>query len=522
MAQQINNHIVVVNQERHQHPELQLLNYLGKLKFCHSCAHNFDLIGAVWAYNLPENSIAMNNNTSVFFAGQDNNVLNFVNTKIQEPINQMDVENFLNGEYVQTPKLLETIRANFDDLRNGSYQALCASGFGPSEEQISIIDEILEKAKNGGRCAYFISGSPGSGKSYIAVLLLLKALTGLNGGENIAVLGYRNNRLINSIRTVFKNCERGLDNVIKFYSTGRNNGLAEGNPNSPHFRIAIYDEAQRMTVENIKIAMQRGEITVFFYDENQILNAEEGGWRDNFIQTADRLGISYVEKKLSGIHRVQGGTAYHEFVEKLLSGKRVKLPTLENYEFNVFDDITKLLDSLREKSQTHKVALVAAFTESPGDRNNMTGRTIENLRIGYPLYSGFEKYKNKNLQIYWLMDPQNQYPQFWLENESNKLTHCASIYGCQGFEADYIGVIWGRDFVWRNNGWQIGDNCEDSIGRPSLKNLINQANRGNLESIDLAKKLLINRYRIFLTRGILGTFVFCEDDDTLKYLRSIM
>ncbi|NPV87074.1 MAG: DUF2075 domain-containing protein [Anaerolineae bacterium] len=33
-----------------------------------------------------------------------------------------------------------------------------------------------------------------------------------------------------------------------------------------------------------------------------------------------------------------------------------------------------------------------------------------------------------------------------------------------------------------------------------------------------AIELLINRYRIFLTRGIKGTLVFCEDEETRKHL----
>jgi len=103
------------------------------------------------------------------------------------------------------------------------------------------------------------------------------------------------------------------------------------------------------------------------------------------------------------------------------------------------------------------------------------------------------------------MDEREQYPRYWYKGESNKLTHCASIYGCQGLEADYVGVIWGRDFVYRNGGWELGENCEDDVGRPSLKRLFERAKNGDEKARDLALKLLINRYRIFLTRGIHGT-----------------
>ena len=38
----------------------------------------------------------------------------------------------------------------------------------------------------------------------------------------------------------------------------------------------------------------------------------------------------------------------------------------------------------------------------------------------------------------------------------------------------------------------------------------------------LVLKLLQNRYRIFLTRGMLGTIIFCEDHETGEYVRTYL
>lgn len=495
---------------KYQHPEYQVLNYKGKLEFSHSASEIFDFVPCVWLYNMQPNQLSFKKLKNVFWKDEYEEIGNFLKCNVYKKAKDEDIDAFLEGYYVQTPKLLEAIKQNFDSLRKGALEALCETGFAPSEEQLQIIDEVMQSVKNGEKVCYLIEGQPGSGKSYIAILLLLKALN-----KNVqAVLGYRNNRLINTLRKVFNDCERGLDAVIRFYSTGRNNGLAEDNPRVGHFKLVIFDEAQRMTRENIRFGLRRGDVVVVFYDERQILNVEEQGTRENFISIASELGIKVEERTLRGIYRVQGGPKYHNFVETLLTEpEEALIPELINYEFKIFDDIEEMLAQLKAKSSDtkNKLALVASFTESPGDRKNPKEKSFHNLRIGYPLYSGLEHYRDKNLEIYWLMDEREQYPNFWFRGESNKLTHCASIYGCQGFEADYVGVVWGRDFVFRNRKWEIGDNCEDSIGRPSLEGLVRSKD-------SRALFLLINRYRIFLTRGIKGTYIYCEDEETKRFL----
>jgi len=522
------NDRVRANGDYHQHPELQVLNYIGKLRCSHSAANLFKFTGVAWLYNLPKGALTFRGIKA--FWNRVDEFTEFLAKELPYPPKGEEVNAFINGYYRQTAHLLQAIKRNFRELRRGSLRALCATGWGLSEEQQLLIEDVLESLHIGEKdVCYLVRGPPGSGKSYLAVLLLLKALRDFQSiprNQNVAILGYRNNRLINTIRRVFNECERGLGNtLLKFYSTGRGFGLAEGDPAYPHFRLAIYDEAQRMTKTNIEIAMQRGDITVFFYDDTQILNAEEQGWRENFLEVANKLGIDVREWELKGVYRVQGGALYHDFVEQLLKDPaKAKFPYGINYDFQVFDDIGEMLKALREKANklNTRVALVASFTESPGDRKNKDKQTLLNRRVGYPLYSGFDHYKNIDIEIYWLMDERKQYPDYWYKGISNRLTHCASIYGCQGFEADYVGVIWGRDMVYRNGEWTLGENCEDDVGKPSLKELFRKAKEKNdKNAYNLALKLLKNRYRIFLTRGIHGTYVYCEDEGTVGLLRSI-
>jgi len=507
------------------HPEYQVENYAGKLRFSHSEAVKFNILSGVLMYNAKLQSANIGFNKPVFFKDDTLTLINFIANHLSKPLSNQAIGIFLNGQYMQSNKLFDAIKKHFEEIKNQSYITLAENGWGLSTEQLELIDEIVEDLKSGkNNIVYLIQGAPGSGKTLVAIHLLLSSLA--QGYQT--VLAYRNNRLINSIRNIFNSIEVGLSNPIKFYSMGPKagfKGVAEKKFNGPNLDIVIYDEAQRMTKENIYYALQRGKITVFFYDEGQILNAEEEGISINFKDETQKQEKITKERFLKGFYRVEGGSEYHKFVEILLRepdriDNKLLINWKNNYDFNVFESVEELLSSLeKRREETFKVALIAAFTESPGDLYNLT--SLKNLRIGYPLFSGLDIYKDLNNKIYWLMDPKKDYVPFWVEGKSNKLEKCASIYGCQGFETDFAGLIWGRDFVFRNEKWELGENCEDNIGKPSLKNLIAKAKNGDIDEDKIARCLLENHYRIFLTRGIKGTYIFCEDSETANFLRSI-
>lgn len=286
-----------------------------------------------------------------------------------------------------------------------------------------------------------------------------------------------------------------------FYSTGPQAGFRGlGEPNFPadkygEINLAIYDEAQRMTEEVINISSQRANVTVYFYDDQQLLVGNEAGTRANFLKYLD----DPCEMTLSAPFRAP--KSYVDSIRSLFEGAPF---TPGNYDFRVFDDILSMLSNLRAKAKSGaKVALVCSFTESDGDRKNPT--SPKNLRIGYPLQSGFDLYKGLNLEVRWLMDEKNQYPKYWM-GALDPLAYCASVYGAQGLEADYVGVVWGRDLIYRGTGWAVNPHTiTDSVGgKHSLKTIAKHDPQRALE-------LLKNRYYVMLSRGIRGTYVFFED-----------
>ncbi len=113
-------------------------------------------------------------------------------------------------------KLFDAIKKHFEEIKNQSYLTL-AERWGLSIEQLKLIEEIVNDLKSGKEgIVYLIQGVPGSGKTLVAIHLMLSSLA--KGYQTL--LSYRNNRLINSIRNIFDSIKRGLSNPIKFYSVG--------------------------------------------------------------------------------------------------------------------------------------------------------------------------------------------------------------------------------------------------------------------------------------------------------------
>jgi hypothetical protein len=92
--------------------------------------------------------------------------------------------------------------------------------------------------------------------------------------------------------------------------------------------------------------------------------------------------------------------------------------------------------------------------------------------------------------------------------DPNGIGQVGCIYTAQGFEFDYVGVIWGNDLRYdlQAQRW-IADRAE------SKDNVVRQSGERFLD-------LVRNTYRVLLSRGLKGCYVFCQDKETATFLLS--
>lgn len=500
-VEQIDERIVRADGNLHLDPSYQLNNYVSKFNYFHSSGRHIKYKGLLFLYN---------NRTYIPQDCKIAHTMDELRSIIQDlriPGNKEITDLVVNGRFHVSQDLIDLISLNRGDIMENASKTLLGRGYGLSEKQALLIHEVLNALKKGENRTFLVKGNSGSGKTLVAIELLLEAFV----KKYRVFLAYRNNRLLNTLKQTLetRGGEYNLSPSILFYSTGFNNGIGEEKFSSKQYGnidLVIYDEAQRMTEPVIRRTLERSTVKVYFYDDNQILIGDEAGTEENFLKLTDERTVY----EFPSVFRLSRN--YLKLVNHLIWGSEV--PASSDYRVRIFDNIPEMFDDLNLiHSSGSKIALMCAFTESRGDMNNPT--SADNRRIGSPLPSGLDIYKGTGLDVYWLMDPKTEYPAYW-SGRMNPLERCASVYGSQGFETQFAGLVWGRDMIWRN-GWIVNEGpITDNIGyNHSLKRL-------SKKEPHRALKLLQNRYYIMLTRGIRGIDLFFEDQETGEHVKSVL
>ncbi len=516
-ASPVHEHFVVAGRKEALHPSLQALGYTGKLRFFHSEAQRWALSACVFvsagkaeahAGVLDVRFSSYLKDAPVYFQADSQPLETYVLSAIPGSPKPDAVARFTGGAYTQSIELLDGLRKYQDAFFRKSETLLAYNGWALSPEQYAVEDQIMHQVSQVSAdypAVFLVRGGPGSGKSLLGHRVFFQSMA---LGKR-CVFAVRNNRLMHSLREILDPEYRGVRGALKYFSTKPRGAEGVEDSDAQIADILVCDEAQRLQLHNANV-FSRASVSVFLYDDDQILNREENGTRENLVQTCRSIGIEPVTLELPILHRCRGGAAYVDWVNGTLSDPKRALchsqPWRAAYDFEIAkspDDLRKRLNTRRQGGQT--VGLLASFTRASGQKR----ARLPDL--------GKTRVPEARPAIEWLMDPQAEYVPFWVGKESNRLEKCASIYGCQGFELDYAGVIWGDDLVVRGGRWSVGDpdSCYDRApGSTRLATIM----RGEPEE---AMRLLVNRYRIFLTRGIQGSLVYFEDTETRDFFEEL-
>jgi DUF2075 family protein len=203
--------------------------------------------------------------------------------------------------------------------------------------------------------------------------------------------------------------------------------------------------------------------------------------------------------KLTSQFRCNGSSGYVAFLDDLLGiRKTANADGFDlDFDFRIFDNPLEMREELRKKNEiNNKARMIAGYCYEwiTKNSNDLNVYDIE-------LPGGFKARWNFNSTSTWAIDP-----------DSFEQVGC--IHTSQGLEFDYIGIIIGKDLRYEN-GRVITDPSRRAKSDASLRGIKNRP-----EYAEKVDRIIRNTYKVLMTRGQKGCYIYCEDSNLQQYIKS--
>lgn len=493
------------------HPSFQAKYYADYLKDYRSVFYEepaVDLWPCSWLHNFqtdPDSTLLDRNkfgdvlNDVPLFGGSDaESLTHFLLEHLGNGGGRPVLDRVLNSRFAPSKKLMEhtasVIRGNRD------YVLL--------DEQRVAFDRIIHAAKrasnrNGQRSVILINGGPGTGKSVIALNVMAELLSmGKNVQHATGSKAFTENlrRALGSKAgsqfRYFNSFVDADDGAIDVLICDEAHRIRESSNNR-------YTQAgKRSALPQVDELMRSSKVSVFFIDDKQVVRPGEVGSSELITDAAKSMNAKVVRQDLIAQFRCGGSDEYIDWVDNLLGIRATSQDKLDlemPFKFEIVASPHDLETNIRNQIAAGNAArLTAGFCwkwSKPKDGSLVDDVVIGTYRRPWNAQPDATKLpKGVPKSNFWATDPAG-------------VDQVGCVYTAQGFEFDYVGVIWGPDLVWRaeEGGWTgVRGASHDGVVKRSTDE----------HFTDLVK----NTYRVLMTRGMKGCYLYVIDEETREHI----
>jgi DUF2075 family protein len=344
-----------------------------------------------------------------------------------------------------------------------------------------------------------VRGGPGTGKSVVAINLLVRALA---EGCNAAYVTKNA-----APRDVYREKLTGTGGAL---ARARYGALFKGSGAfldcaADEFDMLIVDEAHRLNEKSglysnlgenqIKEIIAACRASVFFIDEDQRIHIQDIGSEAEIRRWAADAGAEVIDADLPSQFRCNGEDGYLAFVDHFLGIRETAHPTLAgvDYEFKTFGTPGELDRWVREKNTiSGKARTVAGYCWDWKSKQHAAAFDFD--------YPDFQRQWNLSEDgNLWILKPES-------------INQIGCIHTCQGLECDYIGVLIGPDLL---RDAATGTVTTHPEARSRQDRSVFGWKKRLVENPTATRKLLDalikNTYRTLMTRGMKGCAVCFVD-----------
>ena len=427
----------------------------------------------------------------------------------------------------------------------------------------SILKETFD---NDGKSVIVIKGGPGTGKTVLALKMLSKVAkmnktpvfttrsTALRDELRRALADLRVKDLIRDIYDFrpYNYKENEIDVLIvdeahrvpesantyrdkRKYYNGDGDGYEVYNPLSQitsliycsKVTVFFIDDKQatksRELGESQKIARIANNYSQQIFSEIEAFKIGKNRYRSvclNYVNSTNKKQVTVKTESLNTQFRCIGGAKFVAWLDEVLynNAQNINLKLtksdLENYDFRIFDDPNKLYElikSLNVPAQKQTARLCAGWCWPWGietDENGDLKKEVDLSEFGVSFAMPWETQKGiKGLKKEYKGGRYAPNTNSWPSHPMG-INQIGCIYTAQGFEFDYVGVIIGPDIIY-------------DAKRDCLK-CIRERNEESEMTEATANILIRNIYRVLMSRGKYGCYIYCCDPKVADYFKRFM
>ena len=390
------------------------------------------------------------------------------------------------------------------DMLNGNEE------FKLVDEQNGVYEQAIymakESYKDGKKRVLIVKGGPGTGKSVLAINLLVK-LTKANMvcsyvTKNSAPRNIYEAKLSGDFKkTIISNLFKGSGSFVEAIEN--------------EYDVLIVDEAHRLNAKSglfqnmgenqIKEIIKASKFSIFFIDESQRVTLKDIGSIDEIKKYIKQSGAEEQIMELESQFRCNGSNGYISWVDDVLEIRRTA-----NYDgFDGSDYKIKICDTPNE---------VRDFIFEENKKDNKS-----RLVAGY-CWDWIKEGKNKT-NVYDITIPEHNFAMSWNLGNSQtwaidpeSVNEIGCIHTAQGLEFEYIGVIIGEDLRYED-GRIITDITKRAKTDQSIRGIKKLSDENPEKANKIADEIIKNTYRTLMTRGQKGCYIFCIDKNLSDYLK---
>jgi DUF2075 family protein len=495
------------------HPSAQVNHYKTYLKDCHTAFYDSDPVNLfacsyLHNYNYYKEDVIFDDKfkemlkeAPLFTGDHVQELSDYLTQKLEEGDGEEILKRIEESKYRPSKKLMQHVSG----VIKGKSEYILL------DEQLIVYDKVFASARKAfhdkQKSIIIVKGGPGTGKSVIAINLMADLLkesynahyaTGSKAFTETlrAIIGKRG-----STQFKYFNSYGSADlNTVDVLICDEAHRIRKNSNNQ------YTPAAKRSELAQIEELANASKVMVFFIDDDQVVRPDEIGSVAYLREYADKLNCRLFEYELEAQFRCNGSDGFVNWINNTLAIKRTANVIWDNqeaFEFKIMDTPEALEDAVKGQLMAGNTARLTAGFCWRWSYPNPDGTLIHDVQIG-----NFHRPWNAKPDAKKLAANIPKAP-LWAY-DSNGIDQIGCVYTAQGFEFDYVGVIWGKDLTYNfdNGGWSADHK----------RSFDTTVKRSKERFIDMVK----NTYRVLLSRGMKGCYVYFEDKDTERFFRSRM